>query len=177
MKKVFIIIASLLTVCCSLCSCSDNNKIVFEPIDESSTSEAVSDVSDEKNDKIVFSAELASEAFLSSTNDYHSFKADGENYVSILFKTNKAVTNVELFKIRLTDDGKFAKSDVLYTLDELYTDKHLVASVLIVGTTPQMAISFTDSDGVTYIHSINKKANDKIGLKEIEIKENPESSN
>lgn len=175
MKKTALLLV-ILIICCFLCSCSDSNKIVFEKV-ENEESSSVSETSTSKKDKLVFSAEIASEAFLASTRDYHSFKTDGENYVSILFKTSETVYNVQLYKIRLADNGKYNKADVLYTLDELSPDKHLVGSVLIVGTTPQMAISFTDGSGDIYNYSINKKSGDRIALSKIEFVETAESSN
>ncbi len=170
MKKTVLFLAALLIVCSFLCSCGENNEIVFEKV-ENIESEIVTETSTEIKEELVFTAEIASDAFLASTKDYHSFKAEGENYIPILFKTSEAVFNLELYKIRLDTNGKYVKADVLYTLDELTPDKHLVGSILIVGTTPQMALCFTDGAGVTYNYSINKRSGDKIVLSKIELTE------
>jgi len=176
MKKTVLFLTSLLMVCSFLCSCGENNEIVFEKV-ENIESEIVTETSTEIKEELVFTAEIASESFLASTKDYHSFEAEGENYVPILFKTSEAVFNLELYKIRLDNNGKYVKADVLYTLDELTPDKHLVGSTLIVGTTPQMALCFTDGTGVTYNYSINKRSGDKIVLSKIELAETTETSN
>ena len=155
-----------------LCSCTNKYDIIFEKVEESEESSIdVSETSSTEKIEIKFSADIPSEQFLTSTKDYHSFVSTNQDYVPVHYKTNHTISNVELFKIRLHDDTpSFAKDEVVYTLEKLSPDKHLVASTLIVGTIPQMAISFSDDDGNTYVYSVNTSGKDgSIVLEEIEL--------
>ena len=166
MKKLLVLISFVLMFI-SLCSCADRYKIVFEKVEDESSEVSQSETSSTDKTEIEFSAEIPSEDFLTSTKNYHSFTDKGENYVSVLYKTNHTVSKVELYKIRLDNQNRYVKDEVVYKLDTLSPDKHLVASTLIVGTTPQMAISFSDEDGNIYSYSINRDKDGNIVLEEI----------
>lgn len=163
--KRFVFVLSLILVFTMLCSCTDKYDIVFEMVEEESSAQSSETESIDKTE-IEFTAEIPSEEFLSSTKNYHSFTDKGENYVSVLYKTNHTVSKVELFKIRLYYPNRYVKDEVVYKLDTLSPDKHLIASTLIVGTTPQMAISFSDEDGNIYSYSINRDKDGNIVLEE-----------
>lgn len=175
MKKCLLLTILILAVSL-LCGCSDKNAIRFEKL-ESESSEASIEGSSTTVEEVVFTAEIASESFLSSTKNYHSYKTDGDGYISVLYKTKTTVSNVELFNITLNDEAKGVKGETVFTLEKLSPDKHLVASTLMLGAVPQMAISFTDANGTIYTYSVNTSGKDgSIVLTELELVEDTTES-
>ena len=170
MKRLISLTLIIFLTAALLCACSDEYKIIFEKVEDES-SDTASDVNSTSTTKKVYiSAERPSENFLNSTKNYHLYKAEGENYVTILYKAKAGLSNVELFKLKKLENGTVEKGEVVYSLERLSTSKHLVASTLC--GEEKMGISFYDSEGHLYAYEIDIVTPDssaKIKLNEIDI--------
>lgn len=167
MKKSLLFLAVMLLAVSLLCACSDANKIIFEKL-ESESSEASNATSGESKPEIRFTAEVASEAFLSSTKDYHSFAIEDAEYPQLLYKIGKTVTNFEMFELINIEGGALQKGNVLYTLEKLSPEKPLVAETALDGSIPKTAVAFTDADGNIYVYSVTQSGGN-IKLNAIEL--------
>ncbi len=181
-KRLYLILLSVLLVSCMFSSCSDESKIAFEKLDDINNDNQSGDVSDQDNSdsqtseqeikNIGFTAEIASEEFLSITKKYHTYKEDGAEYPQVLYKTSETVTNLEIFQLSVTENGDLQKGKVLYTLQKLSPDKPLVAETCIDGDTPVRGISFEDADGNIHCYSVSKNKKDgSVKLSEIDFNE------
>ena len=170
MKRFILMTIVILIVALTLCSCNDEYKIMFEQLPDESSEVVSNDSSGVAANKVAFSVERPSESFLNSTKNYHSYKAEGENYVQLLYKTKSPIKHLEMFKTVVLEDGSIGKGEVVYTLESLSTSKHLVASTLY--GEQKMGISFYDEDGNFYayeIDPIDADSSAKIKLTEIKI--------
>lgn len=169
MKKLLLLTVAIL-IALTLCACNDEYKIIFEQLPDESSEAVSNDGSGVAVNKIDFSIERPSESFLNSTKNYHSYKAEGENYVQLLYKTKTPINHIELFKTVKLEDGTVTKGEVVYTLENLSTSKHLVASTLY--GEQKMGISFYDADGNFYayeIDPIDADSSAKVKLTEIKV--------
>ncbi len=170
MKRLLSLILVIIMSVTVLCACNDEYKIKFEKLPEE-TSEAVSDDNSASvQKKLLISAERPSESFLTSTKNYHLYKADGENHVTLLYKAKETLTNLEIFKIAYSESGEAEKGEILFTLEILSTSKHLVASTLY--GEEKSGICFYDTEGHFYAYEIDPIGPDstaKIKLNEIDI--------
>ena len=176
MKRILLLAIAVMIAAVTLCACNDEYKIRFEQLSTESSENVTDDNSGADAKKIDFSIERPSESFLNSTKNYHSYKAEGENYTLLLYKTKTPINKIELFKTVKLEDGTITKGDVVYTLESLTTSKHLVASTLY--GEQKMGICFFDSDGNFYayeIDPIDKDSTAKIKLTEINL-DPPENS-
>ncbi len=132
-------------------------------IDISFIESLMENVNTSSNDdkKMAVNIDYADEEMLKIIGSYYEFDADDSEYATkAIFTSETSVTDLRLLSVEMDDmdeDGNisFHTNKVLYTVDELTSDKPLVVNLLISETIPNMGITYTDENGIEKYYTIS----------------------
>ncbi len=173
--------------CCTLCllllaSCASDQKASESTSAASSQTESVvseassmveeSSTSAEETSNTVeytmpITVDYASEEMLNDTDSYLHFTDEtvSNNDWNLVFTTDTAVQDFKF--LALDESTVLTIESVLYTIEELSTEKPFVASTYINDATANRGISFTDVNGETRYYAVSfSGADGSISLEE-----------
>ncbi len=171
MRRILSALLICVLIICTLSACSELKKeLTVSQTVSSNTSEEMpatehsDDVSEDKEEEIVITAEYSPEGFTANGDNYIIYSVPEEELSRILFKTNIAVGNVRFLAIEwgedFADSGEYIVTEVLKTIDVLAPTEIFVADTYFIDVAPARAISYLDKDGKTRYFGISTSAVD-----------------
>ena len=169
MKRTGFFILTLLLISAFLCACSYNTYSI-EKIGD--VMESASDETAEE-EKVNFTAEIATEDFLAATDYYFFLDDESGEYTKVLFKTDYTITDIKFFsviqpQITVTSSTP-VKGDIILKMQSLTPDKPLVIDVKTEGYTAVRGISFTDPNGNTQYYTVTADSLGGIVLNSVSL--------
>ena len=112
--------------------------------------------------QVMVSAENATDELLSGYDSFEEF-VESSDYPKILIKTNMTVTQFKFIEVEFIPDEysySFEVKSVLYSTDELTSEKPFAVTWLELGSIPHRGISFVDENNVTRYFTISRSGID-----------------